>query len=236
MDARAALGIPADGLELTEWNKNHLGDLFYVPENAGVDKGSKTGAFLRMSNKLVRPLANQLAVTNRMLNQIIKCYIYHDSIEVEEISNQMPFSEKPALCKLEETKLNLQERWRGDEADPDSAVEYIAALVRNADQYPISIKIHPDASQRDVLSYVKSEWKRIEAAQVRYPTHSKKAVKNSKVNVNDQNKRIADFIYKNRALPLKEIQRKLSTDLGVTTKDHGEIGKIRSLEKKRRQS
>lgn len=92
--------------------------------------------------------------------------------------------------------------------------------------YPVSIHINCYASKRDVLDFINKRWPDIEFMLGEYKRNR------PKIRIRKNAKR-DDFIWKNRKLPLKEIVSKLSDKLGVIL-DEGNIGKILSLERKRR--
>lgn len=230
---RAALGIPTEGLEMTQQDRDHLGDMFYTPERAIVDKETKKN-FIKQSNVLMRTLEDMLVVQGALLGQVIKNYVYYGSLELDETANQMPWWDKPALCEFKDWKSMLLERFWHGEVDADGAEEFVEELMLGIEQYPLILRIHPDASQRDIVSYIKNNWDQIEHAQWRYSVPKNKSVKNSKVTLNEDNRKIAALIHLYPNSTLKEIKTELQEQLGVT-KSYDEIGKIRSLEKKRRQ-
>ncbi len=232
---RAALGIPSKGLEMTQRNRDHLGDPFYVPENSLWDKRSTRAKFIKQSNLFVSSLESNLAVKSHIfLNQVIKGYAYYGSLEFDEVAKQMPWSEKTALCEFKDWKLMLLERFWHGEVDPDLAPGFTEELIRGAEQYPLILRIHPDASQRDIISYIKENWNRIERAQSQYLVPKNNSVKNSKITLNEDNRKIVALVHLHPNSTLKEIKRLLKEQLGVT-KTYEEVGKIRSTEKKRRQ-
>jgi len=102
--------------------------------------------------------------------------------------------------------------------------------------FPLAIRISPFASQRDILDYVRKNAPMIKREQERYLNESGKIrigkVKKRKEKIRGRN----DFIYENRHLPHREIMQLVMEKFGDSsdTPDQGHIGKIISLEKKRR--
>jgi len=100
--------------------------------------------------------------------------------------------------------------------------------------YPIGIHISPHASLRDILDYVKSTYKyEISFLQDKYKDKNIKLgkFKRRKSIIQERN----DFIYQNRDLPRKDIMRLVTDKFGSKNIiDYGYIGKIISLEKKKR--
>lgn len=231
---RAALGIPVDGLEMTPQNKAHLGDPYYIPEGLVFEKNLQSKDFTRKVWELTGSIEDMLAVRDGLLSQIIRGYLYYDSLEVEEISSQMFWMDQPALCQFRDMGLMLSSLFKDGIVDSHRAIIFVEDLMRSAKQYPLLINIHPDATQRDIVSYIEKNWDRIERVQMKYLVSANKSLKNSKITVNQKNKDIRDFVYKNRNLSLKEISKNLAKELGEF-RDEGAIGKIRSREKKRRE-
>ena len=98
--------------------------------------------------------------------------------------------------------------------------------------YPVAIRIHTDASQRDIIAFIKANWKIIEQYQKRYFNPKRKtSLKNSKTHV--PKKERDAFIYEHRHLSHKRIMTLVREQFGEPL-DVGLIGKIISLEEKRR--
>jgi hypothetical protein len=62
-------------------------------------------------------------------------------------------------------------------------------------KYPVVLRIHPDASQRDIIEYIKTHWGLIKHYQDQYTDRNKDAsFKNSKTKENLKLKERNDFI------------------------------------------
>ncbi len=101
------------------------------------------------------------------------------------------------------------------------------------EQFPVVIRISPYASKRDILNYVEKLYRfsiePFQKANQKKTTLGK--VKNKKTIIEKRN----DFIYENRKLPRKEIMRLIGDKFGSNNIiDYGYIGKIISLEKRKR--
>ncbi len=98
--------------------------------------------------------------------------------------------------------------------------------------FPIAIRISPYATERDILDFVKKTYKTsILPALIGY---RKLGVKIGKVKVKDDKiMERNNFIYANKDLPRKEIMRLVNKKFG-TLLDYGHIGKIISIENKKR--
>jgi hypothetical protein len=100
--------------------------------------------------------------------------------------------------------------------------------------FPIAIRLSPRASERDILEYVKATYeKRIAPLQNKYRNEEVKIgkFKRRKSSIIERN----EFIYQNRNLPRKAILEMLYKKYGFDLEmDEGYMGKIISMEKKRR--
>ncbi|MFA6533169.1 MAG: hypothetical protein WCT22_04200 [Patescibacteria group bacterium] len=111
--------------------------------------------------------------------------------------------------------------------------EPFGEMVQESDDmaYPIAIRMSPYATQRDLINYIKTVWDdEIDFLRKKYTDPNIKIgkIKFRKPQIQERN----DFIYKNRNLPIKRIRKLLA--LQKIYLDDGHIGKVISLEKKRR--
>lgn len=95
--------------------------------------------------------------------------------------------------------------------------------------FPISIAIHKFASKRDILDYIENNWEKIESHLRRYQEKSVRIRRRS------LNRKLADYIWKNRLLKRVEIEMKIKEHFPGVSLKYFEINKIISLEKKRRE-
>ncbi len=103
--------------------------------------------------------------------------------------------------------------------------------IRN-EVYPIFLRISPYATQREIIDFVKMQSIYIKKSQKKYQdSHSQigksRTRKEGKISRNQ-------FIFEHKDLPRKEIMH-LVTDKFAETLDYGHIGKIISLESKKRE-
>ena len=147
-------------------------------------------------------------------SSVIEWYLYYD--QFVEINNDFD------SCNLFKTVDVLQEK-----------EEPFGKDIQEADDvaFPISIRISPYASQRDLIDYIKKTYPHgIGFLQDQYKNKSISIGKNRsrKKTIRERN----DFIYKNRNKSLKAI-RQLLASMNIFL-DDGHISKIISLEKGRR--
>lgn len=101
--------------------------------------------------------------------------------------------------------------------------------------YPVLMAISPIASQRELISYLKSFYNvRIKPLQEKSKaslTDSPAKTRKKKTSIRERN----EFIYQHRTLPRKEIMKLVSDHFGEYL-DYGHIGKVISLEKSKREN
>lgn len=101
------------------------------------------------------------------------------------------------------------------------------------DTYPVIIRISPYASRRDIEDYINRFYPFISATQKQYQHENFKIgkFKNKKDSIKERN----NFIYEHRDLPRKEIMKLVVDKFGTSEIiEYGYIGKIISMEKKKR--
>lgn len=97
--------------------------------------------------------------------------------------------------------------------------------------FPVAICISPYASLRDIQRFVAKSYKEVSAVQKKYQDSS---VKIGKIRLkNNRNLNIRDFVWEHQELSLQKLSD-LVEEVFPGNIDQGSVGKIRSLEKKRR--
>lgn len=97
---------------------------------------------------------------------------------------------------------------------------------------PIALEIHPQASQRDILEYIKRHWLDIEAMQASY-LHNGVQFHKTRMRKKSTNKR-DQIIWENRRLPIKNIKKLLAERGEDSSLDARHITRLIALEKERR--
>jgi hypothetical protein len=194
-----------------------------LPHNhLGPAKTSK--GFKAKYNKETAALRARLPVINASILKQLQNHIFYNKLSTHDIGD---------VCEIESAETELA-RYSINE-DPDTGSR--SPLSHNDDiedhltRYPVSIRIHADASQRDVTDFIKKNWDSIKASQQPFAKDGARSLKNSKTGL--ANKERDSFIYANRNLSHKKIAglvyKKFKKDI-----DMGTVGKILSIEKKRR--
>lgn len=235
---RSLCKLPKNGINPTEEDLKKLSDTFRVPDNYPINKKSKDRFPLKTLNLESEKLIDLLPINNIYLTMLVRYYVIFNRLFYNELSDFSTYFHTANVCELEDAQAEFDEYAPSD--DPEefygsfSVRGYIEMFENKLWKYPVVLRIHPDASQRDVVEYIKTHWTKIKSYQETYANRNKNAsFKNSKTTVNTLNKERNDFIYKNRNLPSREIatllaERKIFIDVG-------HILKIISLEKAKRE-
>jgi hypothetical protein len=236
---RKLVKLPINGIEPTEEDIKGLGNIFRVPDNLPLKKASDGKHPLRILNIEARKISNRLPIDNLYLTMLVRYYVVYNRFFYDELERMKQSFHESNVCELEDAQSEFDEYAPSD--DPDefyssfSVRGYIDMLENKLWKYPIVLRMHPDASQRDIIEYIKVHWNYIQYYQGLYSNKRKTlSFKNSKTKVNQNTKARNDFIYQNKHLPAKEIAGLLGKQKIYL--DVGHIGKIISLEKKKRET
>ncbi len=166
----------------------------------------------------VEALCNDWGLHDTSLQEIVSEYVNTGHYDRDE--NMIAYSYD--LAYLEDTK----DRMTTDDEYFDNKL-FNTTLDK---EYPIAIRISANASIQDIVNFVNKNSKIIKLFQKPYKDPGIEIGKHRSRSAGSQ--KVADFIYAHRDLSIEEIRKKLSAQ--KIHLDPGHIGKIRSLEKKRR--
>lgn len=194
---------------------------FHIPDNGfSPEVGITFGGEMEIA---VRKLTRELNLDFTWADTI-QSYVINNDFVLPEYTN---FFDVVDLRKL--TNHIILPNNPDDITDKDVSDNYLKMI---ADEFPIAILIPPNASERDIVDFIKKAYLNlILPAQTEY--------KNECVNISRYRRRNAlvrdrdQFIYENRSLPRKKIVRLVSNKYGEAL-DYGHIGKIISIESKKR--
>ena len=169
-------------------------------------------------------LRNRLPVINDYLLKQLRDYIFYNKFSGQELGD---------VCEIEDAETELG-RYAVSE-DPDSMGKnpqiHNDNIEERLERYPVSVRIHTDASQRDVVEFIRKNWSSIASSQKSFRKGRKSSLKNSKTGV--AHKERDAFIYAHRDLSHKKLARLVSEQFHESI-DMGSVGKIISNETKRR--
>jgi|GEM_PF-2917561 len=228
---RQYLNLPQRGLSFTEEDKNDLVNyplnaFLYIPQRARslfpkIDREKP----MRIINTC-KVFVKQQGVDSFYIDSMLTLFLFFNkTIDIPlRISN-----DRNDLLKLEHIPSELSWFSNKDHYLLKRAYEHFDYISK---KYPIALYINPKASQRQIQDFLAKNWSFIK-------THEKDVKTNvsghKKKNKSKQERN--DFIYQNRNLPRKKIMEMIIEEFPSSEiVDYGYIGKIISLEKKRREN
>jgi hypothetical protein len=232
-ELRKEIDMPPDGLPFP--NREEIvneKNLFYFPKEFVTKEGARK-VILKM-----RKITKAFPIHNLEVDLGFKIYFYHHLYEKEVFASGLWLNN---VCKLVEARNEFLE-YCGDillEEYKNKIENFYLLYPEHQDEltstYPIALYIHPNASQRDVVQYVRSTWPVFEYYRKQFKNKNSLIgkVKTKRESIKKRN----EFIYKHKHLPRKEIMKQLVDHFGADQAiDYAYIGKIISLETKRRKN
>lgn len=221
---RRALGLPEEGVKPTKDELRNLSNPWKFPsmiEGRIYDGFSGyTGQCAKYAAE-TKALYDSLPVQGSRVSTFLRGIIFYDHVHFPDQD----------MGEVHDAEAELAEYGLAEDSGVIPQNERIASKLW---AYPVAVRIHADASQRDVVAFIKNNWKEISTHQKKY-VDPKRAVslKNSKTRI--AKKERDAFIYENKHLTHKKIVALVrERPEGAEHLDVGSIGKIISLESKRR--
>jgi len=231
--ARKELNVPSDGYKLSEdlridLIKNAFVRMFFYIPN-GITEEKKN--FVKRTNSLIAKIIEKFQLDNLKIKSIFKIYLFYNERLYEALDEYIINDRDEAnLCQITDMKEYLNEYITM--APPEATIKAVEYKFKD---YPIIIRIHPSATQRDITDYIKNYWPILEYHLSKHKNKittrlGKMKTRNKKIKERDE------FIYKNKHLSRKELSFLVSKKFPdvADSIDEGSVGKIVSLEKKRR--
>ncbi|HRH25267.1 MAG TPA: hypothetical protein PLQ20_02945 [Candidatus Paceibacterota bacterium] len=217
---RKKLGIPSQGLEISKELEENLNKPYPVYNFFQLPKELSEKSYLKDLNLAMKNIGKKIKIYDLDINYFLRAYILYNK-KILNIINDLTDAD---LAQVQDFYELLY----------DYPSEFTVDKIRNLfEYYPIVIKIHPSMTQRDLVDYVRNRWEYIEYLLGKHKNKDSKLgkVKRKKTTIRERNA----YIWENRNLPRKRIMGLLYDKYGPDTNiDYAYIGKIISLEKKRR--
>lgn len=224
--ARKEVGVPLGGLLLNEkFGQEYLlkimHDSIFVPEELLINN-TKMSALFRLSLAL-EGLSKDFPIHNFLINSYFKIYLlfnvkFDEGLKTLAVGTNNNIQDA-SLCGV------------GEFTDIRKNSKNFRFLLKD---YPVFIKISPYASQRDLMDFIKKNWPFVSFSLNRYKNNGVRLGKTRTKNeiIKKRNKLIVD----NRELKIKEIVKIVNsnTDNPDEVVDEGLVGKILSIDRKRR--
>jgi len=218
-ELRKELNLPSRGIPFTDADKKALTEpisaFLYTPERVILL------AKLENENRALQAcnfFANQQGHNSIYMGTLLRFYVFFD--ETMDFILSL-FSSYNDYLRIEHLPSELSSR------DEKFAYNHFKAVSEN---YPVVLLINPEVSQRQIQDFVSKNWEYIQSFNKNKNVSPQRSKKKK---IQKRN----DFIYENKHLPRKEIMTKVADKFGSDEiLDYGYIGKIISLEKKRREN
>lgn len=227
---REYLNLPKKGIEFTDYDREQLklpcNLFFYIPHRVR-DKFPKEEADhpFRVINTCHGFVAGQCVDSNFVKIMLTLYLFYNKTIDLP----MREYTTWDDLLKIEHIPSELS--WYSDE-DHFLLKKMYSHFNEIGKKYSIALYINPEASQRQVQDFISKNWDFIK----HYEVEDKKVFSNIRKKSSLKQKR-NDFIYKNKNLPRKKIMQMVNDEFpNIEPVDYGNVGKIISLEKKRREN
>lgn len=183
--------------------------------------------------KEIKKLESMFPVMNNYFSMLLRNYIYYNIFLYDELMNY----DNPIhnICDLVDAEQEYSEFMLDEDPESNFSIDsHNNAVIRFIDNKPISIRLHAEASQRDVVDFVEKNWKKIEELQGKYTTGKIVfGLKHSKTRKNNKIEERDDLIYMNQDKSSRELISLVKQKTNMTL-DLGHIDRIKQVERKKR--
>ncbi len=230
---RSELGMPEKGIKYTDEDENILfvekdETLWYTPLRLiRLTKRSKAELSVKITKSCNDFLDRQDFEKSFFISSLLRLYVIFDEIVPVVFEDMQTVND---LLKFSDLKFDLNFY---SKETPELLRRMFDDFENSAKKYPIILSINPVVSKRQIVDFIDKNWWYIKSAEKRGNKLGNLLV--GKRRKDDLKLKRNDFIYENRHLPRKEIMR-LVNDKYNESIEYGLVGKIISLEKKKREN
>ena len=237
LELREQIGIPPEGIPITDEDLKQIGSLTLTPQNLPFTERGKVIMCLRGCFAATREfLEGQPLLDNMYFKHVLRSYIFFNKFLFDDVRASLPITLRLTnLCDLNDAKENLEEYLGTKEEefdDPEMSEMYIGSQRSLTNLFPIALNIHPEASQRDIIDFIKKNWSYIKALQKRRKKENTRVL-HSRTKINESIKERNELINKwhKEGRSTKDIRKKLANRKQFL--DDGHILKIISMARKK---
>lgn len=215
--------------ELKEWHsrKGRPSASVLVSDQFGYTKNVDT-----LKEEVLKISKELLPAQSEYFELLIRFFVLYNEFYYDELDNYLSNS-MTNVCKLEDAEMEF-DNYSLDGDSPSDIKSHNAMLENKLKKYPVVLRIHPDASQGDVIDYLRKQWWEIAKLQSKYriknKTSSFRFEKSSKIKNQDRN----NFIFEHRHLKSKEIARLTNERFNTDSVGYELVNTIIYQEKKKR--
>jgi hypothetical protein len=231
---RTSLRIPKDGFEpdAEDIKKLNKSSLFYWPRKLYKIDPSLWLGYIHKISVITDNILQSFPISNTYMDITLRTFVFHNKFLHElNISHNYLDTHNTVSISPSEDVFNEYAVFTGNK---DSELEHIESVRKEINQYPVYIKISPEASRNDIVNFIDLSYtKNIKPILLHYRKKSP-SILNRKSNKQNKNRERDDFIYANRHLSRKNIYSMLCSKKMGKNIDEAGVGKIISIETKKR--
>lgn len=193
-----------------------------LPRNANL---IGTKEFEAEYEREVRALEKKAPASNKRLSRALRDHILYNKLSFDDLGD---------VCEIIGASSELEQYFLNE--NPDSRIQkptdFNDEVAYFLKRYPVSVRIHIGASQNDVVDFIKKNWQEINDSQKFFAEGKRSPLKSSKTRTNKKER--DKFIYEHRNMPRKALAKLVRETFKGETLDNNDVGKIISIEEKRR--
>lgn len=222
---RKDLKIPKDGLELNAISLLNIlnNPCFFIPDK--IKKDNNSVPIIKKINIGLAEIKSKIPIANFIYKEIaLRLLLFYDAYNPDFFS-RLSELQNNNFFKIVNSREEMLEY---------AGVEdiYLEHIEKENEFLPIQIRISPFAGKNELREFIENNWKNIRAKCDECLNHDleMKKFRTRDFKVWDRNM----LIYENKHLPYKHIHSLVRQEYAEDPPDEGEIGKIISIESKRR--
>jgi hypothetical protein len=221
---RNSMGIPVDGMEYTKKDEEQLAQpiraFFHVPESLIKQTGKSVRGDI---NRACATFLKKHNIESLVICDLLRLYIIFNKTIPAFFGADFPSDD---FLAIDDFSLSVSCYSREDFSDLQKMYDN---SKEQSEKYPLILYINPHTSQKQAIDFIKKNWSLVGTYANALPRLFKPVRKK-------KNRERDDFIYANRYLPRKKIMRLLYDKYTYLNVDYASIGKIISLERKKREN
>lgn len=236
---RKDIGIPLNGIEFSgpsffENAENTVGMCFEIKYNGATYPVFPDDKMPTIYKELLSPIPKIYNETETLL--FINIFILYNERRYEsfKISSEDWISTTVSLVDFRKNYQNMSGSYNYGLHVCEDYMDI------ESQKYPVMIGISPYASQNEVIDLIKEKWKYIQKNMAQLEANKDITVSRedkerlAKIRQRDElSKKVEDVVYNYKKLSINDLRKAIKEKTGEIL-DPGEVGKIRSLAKKRR--
>ena len=177
-ELRHKVGLPIEGISTTEEDRKNIWNRDYKPSNFDARTEDPDTRFhevfhqpMRYFNRLIEDLSVYIPTKDTKTMALLRGYVLYDILVLQTING---FDVSEGVCEIDEAeeeflRYGTHEGIEGSGLDSNTR-RHNDSIWEDTHRFPIVLRIHPDAGQRDITDYVKDNWQLIDELREKYKT------------------------------------------------------------------